>query len=194
MNKFTKSVIVLYILAGLILLFGPKSLFPSFYKLNLMVALALVSIISIWLPSVIFRTQNEIKKQAREVLQFNIAVNLLINGAGGLGLYRLYLIGFEYDKLTHFVTPMLLTVGIYTFLRVWYELKHIETLIFVATGIFVAGIGWEMLEYLSDFFFHTQLLGGGSAQIFKDTAFDMVANTLGIMTAGIYIILKKNKK
>ena len=194
MNKFTKSVIVLYILAGLILLFGPKSLFPSFYKPNLMVALALVSIISIWLPSVIFRTQNEIKKQAREVLQFNIAVNLLINGAGGLGLYRLYLIGFEYDKLTHFVTPMLLTVGIYTFLSIWYEWRNKKTLIFVVAGVLVAGFGWEALEYLSDVLFDTQLLGGGSAQVARDTIFDVIANILGITTAVVYLHIKNRKK
>ena len=194
MNKFTKSVIVLYILAGLILLFGPKSLFPSFYKSNLMAALALVSIISIWLPSVIFRTQNEIKKQAVSMLQFNIAVNLLINGAGGLGLYRLYLIGFEYDKLTHFVTPMLLTVGIYTFLSIWYEWRNKKTLIFVVAGVLVAGFGWEALEYLSDVLFDTQLLGGGSAQVVRDTTFDVIANILGITTAVVYLHIKNRKK
>ena len=193
-NRFLKLVILLYIVAGSVLLLGPESLFPSFYKLNFMASLAFVSVFLMLLPSFIFKTSDESKKRTRSALESNIGINLLLNGAGGLGLYKLYLIGFEYDKLTHFVTPFLLTVGIYSFLRVWYELKHIETLIFVATGIFVAGIGWEMLEYLSDFFSDTQLLGGGSAQIFKDTAFDMVANTLGIITAGIYIILKKNKK
>src|SRR3989338_5729783 len=132
-NRFLKLVIFLYISACLTLLFGPKSLFPSFYKLNFMASLAFVSVFLMLLPSIIFKTSDESKKRTRSALEST-------------------------------------------------------------TGIFVAGIGWEMLEYLSDFFFDTQLLGGGSAQIFKDTAFDMVANTLGIMTAGIYIILKKNKK
>lgn len=194
MNKFTKSVIVLYIFAGLILLFGPKSLFPSFYKPNLMAALALVSIISIWLPSVIFRTQNEIKKRAREVLQLNIAVNLLINGAGGLGLYRLYLIGFEYDKLTHYVTPFLLVIGFYYFLRTWQDLTHKKALLFVVAGVLMAGFGWEVLEYLSDVLFDTQLLGGGSAQVARDTIFDVIANILGITTAVVYLYIKNRKK
>ena len=128
------------------------------------------------------------------MLQFNIAVNLLINGAGGLGLYRLYLIGFEYDKLTHFVTPMLLTVGIYTFLSIWYEWRNKKTLIFVVAGVLVAGFGWEALEYLSDVLFDTQLLGGGSAQVARDTTFDVIANILGITTAVVYLHIKNRKK
>jgi|SRR3989338_405019 len=194
MNKFTKSVIVLYIFAGLILLFGPKSLFPGFYKPNFMAALALVSVILICLPSVIFRTNDAIKKRAREMLQFNIAINLLINGAGGLGLYRLYLIGFEYDKLTHYVTPFLLVIGFYYFLRKWQDLTHKKALLFVTVGVLVAGFGWEVLEYLSDVLFDTQLLGGGSAQVAKDTIFDVIANILGITTATAYLHTKNRKK
>jgi len=189
--SFTKSVIAVYILAAAILFLGSAGLFPDFYQPKLMASLALVSALIVALPRLVFRPETSREKKIVERMQIIIAVGLIINGIGGLGLYKTSLITIPYDKLAHFVTPFIFTVGLAYFLRDWYRKKIKDAFLYAALIVFVGGFVWEVAEGYSDNFFGTALLGGGTGNIVEDTVLDLAMNVLGV-AAGISYLINKN--
>lgn len=177
---------------GVILILAPQNWFPDFYKPNFMAILAFVSAFLIVLPGFIFKSKDVHKKHSLEKIQVIIAIGLLINGLGGLGLYKLYLIGFQYDKLTHFITPLIFTVGFVYFLKAWFGLTFKRALVFSVSMVIFGSFLWEFLEWLSDYIFDTELLGGGTGQIVRDTVFDLIFNALGIIV-GVFYLLRTRK-
>src|SRR3990172_6312363 len=111
MKNFIKISIVIYLVVGVALQVLPPDNLPSFYRPGLMASLAFVSALLIVLPRLIFRSGWD-EKKSHKLLRFQalVALVLLLNGLGGLGLYKLYVVGFEYDKLMHFGVPRLLTL------------------------------------------------------------------------------------
>lgn len=188
MNKFIKLTVVIYVLMGVILILVPQNWFPDFYKPNFMAILAFVSAFLIVLPGFIFKSENARKKHSLEKIQIILAIGLLINGLGGLGLYKLYLIGFQYDKLTHFITPLIFSVGLAYFLEAWFGLTLKKALVFSVAMVIFGSFLWEFLEWFSDYFFDTELLGGGTGQILRDTLFDLMANAVGIFVGVFYLL------
>ena len=189
MKIFVRLTIVMYVVAGFLLLFGPQNWFPSFYHTTTMGILAFVSAFLILLPQVV------LKKHKNTIMfskfQFLVALSVLINGAGGLGLYRLYLVGFQYDKLTHFVTPLILTVAAFIFLTHFWKWNDKKALIVSAILVFMLGLFWELLEHVANLIFAEGVfvLGGGGS-VALDTILDVMANTLGIGVAWMYISKK----
>jgi hypothetical protein len=190
MKIFTKVAVAIYILAGALLIFGNFSFLPDFYQPVLMGSLALVSAFLILLPRAFFRPSGEVQERALWRMQTVIAICLLINGAGGLGLYKLYLIGFQYDKLAHFATSLIFTVGLAYFLRDWFGKRFVKSVAISGTAVLIGGFLWELLEAFSDTFLGTQLVGGGTGNIRRDTTIDIAMNGLGILFAVLYISTK----
>ena len=191
MKTFINFSIAVYVLAGSLLLVIPSGIFPVFYKPTLMASLAFVSAFLIFLPRIIFRKPvDEKKKRALIKFQFLITFILLINGIGGLGLYKLYKIGFEYDKLMHFVSPLLAVLFGSAFISVWFRKNAKIALVITVSLILLGGVLWEILEATSDKFLGTTLLGGGENLIAVDTAKDLFMNVIGTILGAI-IFLKK---
>jgi uncharacterized membrane protein YjdF len=120
---------------------------------------------------------------------------LALNALGALGLYKLYLVGFEYDKLLHFITPLILVLGAARFRMVWYG-RNINSALKWSLGVVLAGaIGWEVFELLSDVTFGTETMGLYGEGVVKDTIVDLVMNILGAVLAVIILVFyKKGRK
>src|SRR3989338_5443493 len=160
MKTFINLSIAVYILIGISLFVIPSETFPDFYKPSLMATLAIVSAIFMLSPRIIFRQpRDEESERALLKLQFITTIALIINGLGGLGLYKLYQYGIPYDKLTHLITPFIFVIGFSHFIRVWFR-KNITTSIFASSVLILFGaIAWEFLEAFSDKVIGTNLLG-----------------------------------
>lgn len=192
LDKFIKISVATYVVVGalLFMLSGWDAL-PDFYMPYLMGSLAFVSAFLIMLPPLILRNPDTPeKKYVITYFQAATAFGLLINGAGGLGLYKLYTIGFQYDKLTHFVTPFVFTFAFTYLFRDWFGRNLRYSLILSAIIVLIGGFLWEGLEYVSDIFLGTHLFGGGSSEVYADTIGDIIANFLGVITAYIILIRK----
>jgi len=193
MKKFINISIAIYILAGILLLVLPSELYPAFYSPTLMASLAFVSVLLILLPRIVFRVKEENKKEALLRIQVTITLGLLINGAGGLGLYELYRYGIPYDKFAHFATPLIFVIGFFYFLRKWFRKSISASIILSSAAVFIGGIMWEFLEAFSDHVIGTSLFGGGTGGAFVDTVGDLSMNILGIIVATLVIKYKLKK-
>lgn len=190
MNIFIKILFVLYIVVGVLFLTAPTSWFPSFYHTPSMGILAFVSAFLIWLPQLVLRKH----KESSHFVRFNLLITLgvFINGLGGLGLYRLYLVGFQYDKLTHFATPLFLTLAFFILFNYLWTWDFKKSLWASVVLILFLGFLWEGFEQIANLILDESvfILGGGSS-ILRDTVLDVVFNTLGIITASVYILKKR---
>lgn len=189
-----KLVITAYFLAAVILGLGNPDWFPEFYRPHLMASLALVSIFIIFLPRMIFKhSDNKTRTKALDELEGVTAISLFLNGLGGLGLYKLYLVGFPYDKLVHFLVSFIFIVALSRFIEIWYKKSTNQSLLIAAALVIMAGLGWEVIEAVSDKVLNTQLLGGGSSRIFEDTLWDVAMDLTGVIL-GVGTVLLQNHK
>lgn len=179
---------LLLILIGLILLFAPERLFPSFYRPQFMGTVALLSPLLIYLPKFFLNRGTPQKKNLVREMRSVIAFSLLVNIGGELGLFQLYRYGFEYDKFAHFLVSMLFAFVLGEALREWegFSVKKIVWLVFFI--VFSSGVLWEIFEATSDYLFKTQEWGVYGAHLAIDTYKDFVFNTLGAL-AGIIVFL-----
>jgi len=192
MRKFINASITIYAAAGILLFTLPREFFPSFYQPVIMGSLALTSGLLIILPRLFFRSGIERKKKALVWLQGSITLSLLINGAGGLGLYELYQYGIPYDKFAHFMTPLIFVIGLFHFVREWFDRNTFTSLVVSSVVVLLGGVFWEFLESFSDRVIGTSLFGGGTGGAFIDTVLDLSMNVLGVLV-GILIIKRRLK-
>ncbi|MBX4211674.1 MAG: hypothetical protein KW806_02690 [Candidatus Yanofskybacteria bacterium] len=184
-KKFIVIVIWGMLLVGAILLSAPKQWFPDFYTPRFMGVGALLFAVIIFLPQIFFRTSGQhkdfqIKKNVILNLQVILAVCFLLAGLGELGLWKLYLYGFEYDKFVHFLVPMMLTISGSHLLFHWWGLKRKNAVLVTALLVFIGSLAWEALEFYSDRIFGTQLFGVYGQNLSGDTIWDVVFDILGI--------------
>ena len=191
MKIFIRTAVAFYVIAGVVLAFADPDVLPVFYQPSVMSTLAFVSALLIVAPRAVFWPKDENGRRALERLQGIITAGLIINGFGGLGLYKLYRIGFEYDKFAHFVTSLIFTIGLVYFLRDWFGKNFRKAVVFSSLIVLVGGILWEFLEALSDIIFDTNFLGGGTGAIRADTTMDMVMNVVGIAVGIIWVVRRK---
>ena len=193
-NKFIQFSVIVFIIAGLALTLGSREWFPDFYNPIFMGSIAFVSAFLILAPQFIFCSKEEEKKEVVIKLQKFIAISLLISGIGALGFYKLYEIGFEYDKFAHFIISLLGVVVFTNFINKWYKFT-IKKSLFISIGfILIVGFLWEPLELFSDWLFKTQTLGLYGEYIIKDTAIDIIMNIIGILSGSIITLLKSKKE
>ena len=180
-KKFIKISAIIFLVTGLILLLVPKHYFPDFYRPTYMGIVSLVSLVCIYLPQWLFKSSTPEKKEAIRQFQGIIAFSLLLNGAGELGLYQLYLVGFEYDKLIHMVISLSLAFIIGEMLAVWKNFSFRQSAWRSALALLAGGISWELWEMLSDRFFHTLEWGAYGRYVITDTIGDLLWNCVGII-------------
>ena len=170
-NYFPKFAIGFFVVSGVVLLATPHSWWPTFYDLPYMGWAALVCAAAIFSFEV-----GPLKNPKVRPLQTALAVILLLNASGDMGLYELYRYGFEYDKIIHFISPLIATLAlakIFGFRR-------------AIVLVIVGAVAWELFEFLADTFIKTHLFGVYRQQIFRDTLTDLAMNLLGILGAFCY--------
>ncbi len=180
-NKIITFSFYIFIIAGIIFIIGKKEWFPDFYFPLFMGGISFISAFVVILPKIILKPANDEELKITANLQLAIAICLLMNGAGGLGLFKLYLIGFEYDKVVHFVVSLVLFLSISEFIHRWRNVNLKKSIIISALLVFGAGISWEILEFLSDLLLKSKSFGIYGSQIEADTIKDVIANALGIL-------------
>lgn len=180
---FAIASIILFLAGGIVLTFGPQEWFPGFYNPSYMGVMAFLNAFILISLSWFFPVRDTRQKIAFMRTRTIFVVALLLNAAGALGLYKLYRIGIPYDKFLHFLIPLLLTIAL-VHLRVgWRHSSLPAALSWSLIVVFTSGIGWEFWESFSDWIFGTQSWGIYQEYIVTDTAFDILMNTLGILTA-----------
>lgn len=192
-KKFINLSLALMIIAGLALLFGKADWFPNFYLPKFMGFMSFASALLIILPKIIFQPQDEKKKEALIKFQFYIALALMLNGLGSLGLFQLYRYGLPYDKMLHFIIPFMITIWLTRFICAWWNWEFKKAIATAAVLIMIGGISWEILEYLSDLLLKTKSFGIYGEYINKDTIMDILFNTFGIIT-GVIVLLKRRAR
>lgn len=193
-EKILKFSIYGFLLAGLVLILGKKSWFPDFYALKLFSIFSFISAFLIVLPKFLFRSKqddSEARKKSLVDFQITLAISLILNGFGSLGLFQLYKVGFEYDKIIHFITGLIMSVSFARLLFYRYEFSFRKAVFLSAFLMLIAGMGWEVFEFLSDFILGTKTLGVYGAQIKKDTILDLVFDFLGIV-AGVIVLSRRH--
>ena len=189
-QKFSSGVLVV---AGLVLLFGPRQWFPGFYSPVFMGMVALISPFLIYLPRLILKKSSPQKERLTLKISSIIAFSLLVNMAGELGLYQLYKYGFEYDKFAHFGVSMLFAFILGESLKEWEHLSSRKIVWLVLIIVFSSGILWEVFEATSDFLFKTQEWGVYGRHLAGDTYRDVAFNALGAL-AGVIVFMIPSAK
>lgn len=191
-GRFVKIAIGIFVFVGLILFLGRKEWFPDFYNPKFMAMMAFISAFLIVLPRLIFKTNNDLKKQqSLNFLQAGLIIILALNGLGALGLFQLYRVGIQYDKLVHFIGPFIFIIIVSRFGFQWYKWSLKKSIILAAILVFIGGFIWELFEFFMDYLFRTQMLGQYGEFAFKDTIWDIIFNMFGIIS-GIVASIKLN--
>ncbi len=187
-EKLLKFSIAGFLLAGLIFILGDASWFPDFYAPKLFGIFSFISAFFIILPKFLFRSKPDelgMKKESLINFQIAVAISLILNGFGSLGLFQLYKVGFEYDKMVHFITGLIMTIAFSRLLFYRYGFSFKKAVFLSAFLMLIAGIGWEIFEFLSDFIFGTKTFGVYGAQIKRDTALDLIFDLAGIIAGAL---------
>lgn len=187
MSRIARIALILFGIGGIVLLLGDREWFPDFYHPRFMGVGSFVWAIIVYVPAVAFRSSSPNIKTAAQQLQSILAVLLLLSSAGSLGLWQLYRIGFEYDKIVHFLFPAASVyggVGFLAALNGWPVRKSVNAAILI---VLVCAVGWEFFEFFGDELFGTEMWGMYDQGVVRDTIVDLLANLFGIVT-GAYMV------
>lgn len=119
------------------------------------------------------------------VLYFAFVGDIILNGLGGLGWYRL---AYHYDDLVHFAAPILGVIfcsawaiarlhSAETYADVYIALWSMAGLVFAFTVL------WEPAELLIDYLFHVETSGQYGQNL--DTLYDMLMDCAGVIVGRV---------
>lgn len=193
-NKHILRVVyIVYAIAVVALLIIPRAWVPDFYRPRFMAGVSTAAAICIALPGWIFRPDSAHKQLILERCQLAIAFCMLVNGVGGLGAYKLYKYGVEYDKILHFFVSTIFVVGVAYFLVHWFHKSRKFAITFSVLSVVIGGILWEGWEVAQDKMFGTQTAGVYGEDYVRDTTLDVFAD-IGGSILGAYLILRESKR
>ena len=174
---------------GVTLMLADRSLFPEWLFPGLTAfGCLLFATVLVVLPLVFRaeeRTSSKVRCRAR--LQRFLAAGFLLSMGGTLGLYRLHLFGFDYDKLLHLVLPVLGTIAVAHFVHAWYGSTRREALGRGVGIVLVASVLWELVELASDVLLGTSAFGQGGRLLVADTSLDLALDLCGIGIGVLYM-------
>ena len=195
-NPALATVVPLFLLAGIFLVVTPPEWYPAWFFSRLTGVGALLYALLILMPDLLFRIDPEAdmevqhrKVRSRARLQNYLALGCLLGITGTLGLYRF---NFPFDKINHFLFPLLATIALSRFIYRWWDIPLRRALIItVCLVLFAAGV-WELLEYSSDRIFGTVAFGQLGLNIFIDTAMDSLLDIAGIYI-GVWLVRSRRR-
>ncbi len=193
-KKISKIIAFIFVIAGLVFILGKRVWFPEFYRPQFMGTIAFISAFLIVLPNLIFKFPDDpLKQKTLNFFQNVLVVSLLLNGLGGLGLFQLYKIGFEYDKLLHLIVPFLSVMALSRFGFDWYKWSFKKSIIISAILVVFGGFLWELFEFFGDRFFKTEMLGYYGKFIAEDTVWDLIINLFGVASGALSSVFIKKR-
>jgi hypothetical protein len=191
-SKFYRDVtnysMVFLITAGLMFHFGEKSWWPNFYQPVFYSIIFPFCAFLIYLPKLIFKNDSENKRTKVVLLQFAIAVALMLNALGELYFYQLYKYGIQYDKIIHFSNSLLFVVISTFFIEAWFNLSYKKALGASVILVLASSILWEVFEFSSDLFFKTVQFGVYGQDKTTDTIFDIISDVSGVLFSSYFLL------
>lgn len=167
-----------------VLTFSPLAWFPSFYDTRYMGLISLAGIALVYWLYWAFAVPDteahaEQKNAAVHRAQYLLTLYIFVSVFGDLGLYQLYRVGFQYDKVLHFVIPFVTMVALPLLAMVRFDLTLRRATWYVFGGLLVTGVAWEVYELTVDLLFGTSLSGMYRTVIAWDTQVDVMCVTAG---------------
>jgi len=179
--------------------FLPISWFPKFYDVRYsgwsMIAGALIIYFLPLILRVPADTPDATKKnRAADLLQFLIALAIICDALGALGLYELYQFGIPYSYILHLTIPFIGVILLSIILKMRFKLQLPKSVILAFVIIMICGLGWEIFENTADHFFNTHLTGPDQLTTFNTTNLNLIQDTIGALLGSIITSLKLRKK
>ena len=180
----------------ILLIAGISDLFNNPYR-------AIIWFSSLLILILIYIKLNKIPNYAHALL----SLIMLFNVFGELVFEFYYNYAF-YDKILHFIDPIIISIFIYNLAKPYIKNKKFAVMFSIFTVISL-GAAWEIIEYGFDNTFGTMMQGTyileedhffsltKRTEVFdklKDTMGDMLSNILGVLTFAIGFYLYSNRK
>jgi hypothetical protein len=190
MKLFCKVSFYILVLVGIALLVLPISWFPAFYDVRYMGIAAIVSALAIIaVPFYLHVPQSEPgamqKNYAVDTFQFFLTLAVMSNALGDLGLYQLYKVGFEFDKVIHFLNPFLAVLVVSYLLEYRFGKLRNYAIAMTVMIVLLSGIVWELFEFTADQVLGTRIYGINGLNVNADTTFDLMFDTLGAISGAV---------
>lgn len=199
MKRFVTVSLILLTISGFIFLLAPREFFPSFYDIHYMGWAALAGVLGIILLPQALRVSPQApqaaqKNRAADLFQYLLLYAVLFNAAGDLGLYELYKVGFEFDKVLHFFTPLMSVFLVSQIVQGRFAVS-ISKAGYIAFGLTILCMSmWELYEYVADIFLQTHLYGNYGSDVYNDTKFDLLFGLLGSVAGFCFTRLYSHHK
>lgn len=182
------------LIVGAALMVLPLQWFPSFYDARYTGAASLIGAFAIqFVPKLLGAPHDARKESAVREFQFLITLFIMANAAGELGLFYLFKNGFQYDKLLHFSISFVSVWRIPVLLEKRYDVRPKRALGIVLASVILAGILWEVYEFIADAVWHTRLDGVFGTSIRSNTIADLTTNGIGAIS-GAFVALYRLRK
>jgi hypothetical protein len=171
---------------GLVILFGRKTWWPSFYNPIYLFLSLFISACLIIASQYVYKAPDDRRQESISRLRLVLTVVLILNILGEFYLYQLYKSGVQYDKLIHFASSFLLLVALTWFYEKWYKLKFSRALKYAVITVIAGSLFWELFEFSADLIFKTTMFGMDGKYKLLDTTFDILSDFLGIGLGSVY--------
>lgn len=192
---FTGLAAIFFVLASLVLWALPGKLVPGFYDRYYMIIANLLSVGIIYgLPRLFAVPQDApdapTKNQVVDYFQLFLTAIIMGDALGNYGLYELYKVGFEFDKLLHFAVTFSSLLILPRLVEARFSMRPRRAMLLIFFIIISCGVLWEVYEFLADFILGTHLFGVfHSGDISQDTKMDLLCDvggsTLGLMVGWV---------
>jgi len=181
MKKIADIVSGLFVAGGLILIFGKRAWFPDFYNPVFMGSMSFVAALLLVSPGYFLKPKDQDQEKVVDMIYVGLIFSLVLGALGALGLYQLYKIGIEYDKILHFLLSVFFTVILTRSYQGWRKYGLKKSLSIAVTIVFLGGLVWEAYEFLGDALLDTEMMGYSGQFVTKDTVWDVIMNSLGVI-------------
>ena len=196
MKRFAIMCFYFLLLGGILMTFLPISWFPKFYDVRYSGWSMLAGALLIYfLPSILrvpADSPNAAKKnRAADLFQFLIALAIIADALGALGLYELYQFGIPYAYILHVCIPLISVILLSIVLNMRFEIHLPYAAVIAFILVLICGIGWEVFENLSDHFLNTHLTGPDQSTSYNTTMLNLIQDTIGALLGSVLVILKQ---
>jgi len=195
MKLFPKIIFCLLLGAGILMTFLPISWFPSFYDVRYSGWSMIGGALIIYFLPLLFRvpansSDAEKKNKAIDLLQFLIALAIIADALGALGLYELYRYGIPYSYILHIIMPLISVIILARVINQRFDIRLTQAALIALLIVLFWGVVWEIYENLNDHFFGTHLAGASQTSSENTTVLNLIQDTIGA-SCGLILTLFK---
>jgi hypothetical protein len=193
MKLFSKIIFIFLLLAGILMAFLPISWFPSFYDVRYSGWSMIFGALIIYIVPGLFGAPSAIEGAAKknygaDLLRFLLALAIIADALGALGLYELYQYGFPNSYCLHIVMPFIGAILLARIINLRFGVKIIKAALISFVFIMLWALIWEIFENMSDLYLNTHLVGMGQTSSSNTTIVNLIQDTIGA-SCGLILIL-----